>query len=108
MYRWAVRQDLVAADPTAGLTPYERGTPGQRVLSLEEIRLVWDWLGSSSLDQDVVDVLRLQIALGARCGEIAGLEARDIDQSSWIWTLPAAKSKNSRARATPLVGIARG
>ena len=74
MYRWAVRQDLVQIDPTAGLTPYERGTPGQRVLSLEEIHLVWELLETSGLDHDVTDVLRLQIALGARCGEIAGLE----------------------------------
>jgi integrase len=106
MYRWAVRQDLAPLDPTAGLTPYERGTPGQRVLSLEEIRLVWTWLESSGLDRDVADVLRLQIALGARCGEIAGLEVQDIDRVNWIWTLPATKSKNARARATPLLGIA--
>src|SRR5437588_13116409 len=32
MFRWAVRQDLAQIDPTAGLTPYERGTPGERVL----------------------------------------------------------------------------
>ena len=27
MFRWALSQDIVEADPTAGLTPYDRGAP---------------------------------------------------------------------------------
>ena len=37
MFRWALSQDIVETDPTAGLTPYDRGAPRDRVLSLEEI-----------------------------------------------------------------------
>jgi Uncharacterized protein conserved in archaea len=44
---------------------------------------------------------------GARCGEISGLCAEEIGQEEWIWTLPAARSKNKRPRVTPLVGLAR-
>ena len=29
------------------------------------------------------------------------------DGDEWIWTLPAARSKNKRPRVTPLVGVAR-
>src|SRR3984885_849569 len=36
MFRWALSQDIVEVDPTAGLTPYERGAPRERVLTLEE------------------------------------------------------------------------
>jgi hypothetical protein len=45
MFRWALSQDIVETDPTAGLTPYDRGAPRDRVLSLEEIELVWKWFG---------------------------------------------------------------
>ena len=46
MFRWALSQDIVEADPTAGLTPYDQGAPRDRVLTLEEIELVWRWLDS--------------------------------------------------------------
>ena len=45
--------------------------------------------------------------IGARCGEISGLRAEEIDRQKWIWTLPAARSKNGRQRVTPIVGLAR-
>ena len=53
------------------------------------------------------DILRLQIATGARCGEISGICAEEIDREHWTWTLPAARSKNKKPRVTPLAGIAR-
>jgi integrase len=107
MFRWALKQDLVEFNPTAGLTAYDPGTPRDRVLTLNEIAHLWWWLDQVSLAPDVVDIIRLQIALGARCGEIAGLHAEEIDRKTWLWTLPASRSKNKSPRTTPLVGIAR-
>jgi integrase len=51
--------------------------------------------------------LKLELLTGARCGEISGLRAEEIDRDEWTWTLPASRSKNKRPRATPLVGVAR-
>jgi len=31
----------------------------------------------------------------------------EIDTSKWLWTLPAARSKNKKPRVTPLLGVAR-
>ena len=39
MFRWALSQDIVEIDPTAGLKAYDPGTPRDRVLSIEEINL---------------------------------------------------------------------
>ncbi len=77
MFRWALSQDIVEADPTAGLTPYDRGTPRDRVLSLEEIELVWRWLDTDALSLEAADILKLELLLGARCGEISGLRRGD-------------------------------
>jgi integrase len=107
MFRWALSQDIVAADPTAGLEAYDRGTPRDRVLTVEEIETLWRWLGSDALSLEAADILKLELLTGGRCGEISGLRAEEIDRNKWVWTLPASRSKNGRQRVTPIVGLAR-
>jgi site-specific recombinase XerD len=107
MFRWALSQDIVETVPTAGLKAYDPGTPRDRVLSVEEIGALWQWLDSNELPPDPTDILKLELSTGARCGEISGICAEEINREDWVWTLPAARSKNKRPRVTPLVGIAR-
>ena len=107
MFRWAVAQDLIEADPTAGLRAYDPGTPRTRILSGEEIVALWRWLEACDLPPDHAEVLRLQLLLGARVGEIGGMMPREIDPDVKVWTLPAVRSKNKAPRATPLTGTAR-
>ncbi len=105
MFRWALSQDLVETDPTAGLQSYGPNPRRDRVLSPEEIRTLWQWLDTSGFPYP--DILKLQLALGARCGEICGICSEEIDETQWLWTLPAERSKNKRPRTTPLVGTAK-
>jgi integrase len=107
MFKWALAQDLVDTNPTAGLTTYGSGPLRDRALSEQEVRQLWPWLTAANLPPHVADILRLQIALGARCGEVSGLDAVEIDLPTSLWTLPASRSKNGRPRVTPLVGAAR-
>jgi integrase len=107
MFRWALSQDIVETDATAGLKAYDPGTPRDRVLTAAEIEALWKWLGSGDLPSDPADILKLELLTGARCGEISGLCAEEIDRDEWTWTLPAARSKNKQPRVTPLVGLAR-
>src|SRR6185295_3527398 len=57
MFRWALSQDIVEIDPTAGLKAYDPGTPRDRVLDLEEIKALWIWLDSQILPQDPAEIL---------------------------------------------------
>ena len=107
MFRWALSQDIVETDATAGLKSYDPGTPRDRVLTVEEIERLWKWFDSNDIPPVVADILRLELLTGARCGEISGLSAEEINQNQWIWTLPATRSKNKRPRVTPLIGAAR-
>jgi integrase len=107
MWRWALAQDLVETDATAGLKAYDPGTPRDRVLTVEEIEALWKWLDAGVPPCDPADILKLELLTGARCGEISGLCAEEIDPTKRIWTLPAARSKNKKPRVTPLVGMAR-
>lgn len=107
MFRWAVSQDHIEINPMAGLTSFGRSPPRQRVLSPNEIHTFWHWLASGEIPYDAADVLRVQLALGARCSEIGGMRVEEIDRVSWIWTLAAERSKNGKSRTTPIVGLAR-
>jgi integrase len=64
-------------------------------------------LESDALSVEAADILKLELLIGARCGEISGLRAEEIDRNKWVWTLPAQRSKNGRQRVTPIVGLAR-
>jgi integrase len=110
MFLWAKRQDIVDVNPAEGLTPYDRGTPRERALDEDEIKKLWSWLESGDLYSAVADILKLQLLIGARVAEIGGMAADEftIDETGrLLWTLPAARSKNKRARTTPIVGTAR-
>lgn len=107
MFKWAVGQDIVPANPVTGLTPYSTGSLRERVLSPDEIAILWQWIDNSDLTPDMCDSLRLQLCLGTRIGEVAGIRVAEVDQETWLWTLPAARSKNKKQRVTPLVGRAR-
>jgi integrase len=106
MFRWAVAQDLVSNDPTKGLSSYDTGTPRDRILDADEIRLLWPWL-DEALPEAVRDSLRVQLLTGCRISEVTGMTIAEIDRDKWLWTLPASRSKNKRPRLTPLVGLAR-
>jgi integrase len=73
MFRWALSQDIIKTDPTAGLKAYDPGTPRDRVLTVEEIEALWKWLHSGALPPEPTDIIKLQLLTGARCGEISGL-----------------------------------
>lgn len=107
MFKWAFSQGYIESDPTNGLTPCSKVHFRDRVLDESEIALLWSTLDTGVLPADHSDVLRLQLCTGARCGEIAGMTVSEVDRLNWLWTLPEARSKNGRARMTPVVGIAR-
>ena len=104
LFGWALSQDIVSVDPTKGLPTYDLGTPRDRVLDADEVRALWPWL--ETLPSVIANALRVQFLLGARIGEVTGMMAGEIDDK-WLWTLPGSRSKNKRARVTPLVGLAR-
>lgn len=111
MFAWAVQKGFVETNPASGLPGYSPGEMRDRALTPDEIKALWVWLdsGADAMPPDVIAVLRLQLCTGARVGEIAGMDAGELehDGEHLVWTLPAARSKNKSQRVTPLVGRAR-
>jgi integrase len=107
MYRWAIERGFVDANPVEGTPRYSQGEPRDRVLSPDEIKILWDWLPTAGFPSSIVDIARLEICTGARSGEIAGMRVEEFDSSGEVWTLPAERAKNKKERVTPIVGMAR-
>lgn len=111
MFAWAVAKGHLEASPAAGLPSYGAGALKDRVLDPKELQVLWRWLeqGADAMPPDVVAVLKIQLFTGARVGEIAGMEAGELEIRGpiLVWTLPAARSKNKRPHIRPLIGRAK-
>lgn len=100
LFNWAVSRDIIAASPCAGVEPPASESSRDRILTDDELRLVWN-----AADADgwpFGPIVRLMILTGQREGEVAGMRWREIDLENKVWTLPAVRVKNDETHAVPL------
>ncbi|WP_159717730.1 tyrosine-type recombinase/integrase [Geminicoccus flavidas] len=100
LYSWAMRQGLCEANPTIGTASPGAETKRDRVLSIDELRHVWQALEGGN--PDFRDITRLLILLGQRKNEVAGMAWSELDLNRALWVLPAARTKNGLAHEVPL------
>jgi integrase len=102
MCKWAVGRGIISASPCDGVSApsSERGRARERVLSDDELRIVWK--AADSIGWPFGPIVRLLILTGARRDEVAQMEWREFDLERALWTLPASRSKNRREHAIPL------
>ena len=100
LLNWAVERDVIEANPAAGIKRPTKEVARDRVLDDAEIRAVWRATASLSYPADAF--VKLLILTGARRDEIREMRWSEIDQETWIWTLPADRSKNGQAHIVPL------
>jgi integrase len=96
---WAMRSGLADGNPAIETPAPAIGRGRERVLSDAELAAVWRHAG----DDDFGRITRLLILLGCRRAEIGGMCWSEIDVERGIWTLPAARSKNSRPHSLPIM-----
>jgi len=85
----------------AGMRRPELGyTPRARVLSMDELRQIWDAAGDAAYPFG--PLVRLLILTGQRRSEVAELEANWIDQELRSIEIPASRYKTKRAHVYPL------
>jgi integrase len=79
IFSWAVRQELIAANPCAGVEKNDT-TSRERILSDSEIAAFWPLLGAP---------LKMVLLTGQRPGEVAHLHRAHVVDERW-WVLPGA------------------
>ena len=110
IWSFALDADLVMANPFLRLRKRGRETAKTRTLTDDEIRLFWSRVVLPPVSHSVGLALRLVLAVGCRPGEASGVTkaelAFDSKRQPVSWLIPAARSKNRRARFLPLSGVA--
>jgi integrase len=102
MFGWAVDEDYLEASPAAGVKPRAKPVTRDRVLSVGEVRTVWNALPEAAIQSVTADVFRLLFLTGQRSGEVCGIVRSEIDISAAIWIIPGARTKNGLTHLVPL------
>ena len=80
---------------------------GQRVLSTEEIKEVWNTMGKHGATDPVWNAIKLIFATGGqRVGEVLGIRREELDFMNKVWNLPGERTKNGRDHPIPLTDLA--
>jgi integrase len=111
IFNWAAGTGKTENDPTRGLKKRNAGRPRERVLTDDEIAVLWcalDQLPFSerTLSSQIRDALKLQLLLGVRVGEAVGAAKAEFDLARATWTIPAARTKSGREHRLPLSPLA--
>jgi integrase len=103
-FAWCMRQGLgVKANPTIGTdNPVYGKAPRDRVLTDEEIRVIW----RNCLDDDFGKIVRLLMLTACRRDEIGGLRWAEVDLASSKLALPKERTKSKRPHELTLPSTA--
>ncbi|ABZ76350.1 integrase family protein [Shewanella halifaxensis HAW-EB4] len=75
---------------------------GDRTPSVVEIKAILEEFGRSKSYPTTVNVVRMIVLTGARCGEVRCMQSKDINFDTGIWTVPKEKSKTNTRILRPL------
>ena len=104
-YGWAIKANLLEANPFAGLAAPGREKARSRVLTRPELQAIWracDALGPVHAGYVRFLMLTLQ-----RRQEVAGATWAEISADGETWTIPADRAKNGRVHLVHLAPAAR-
>jgi integrase len=100
MFAFALDRDLVTASPAVRIPRPGTETARDRVLSEDEIRLLWAQF--DALDATMGAFYKLRLLTAQRGGEVASMRWQDVDLDSSWWTIPSEHSKNKLTHRVPL------
>jgi integrase len=100
MFNWAVARDMLTGSPCAGVKPPTPERPRDRVLSDDELRLVWH--AASKIGGPFGLLVQLLALTGQRRNEVAEIQWSELDFEARLWTLPRDRVKTGQPHQVPL------
>ena len=105
--RWATENEYLDANPLGGMAKPAAATSSNRVLSDDEIRVLWQDLPTAlARSVQCQQIVRLCLVTAQRVGEVAGMMRAELDLTAREWRLPASRTKNGHAHVVPLSDLA--
>lgn len=106
IYRYALSEDLVEADPTHSLKPSEIFKPRivthRLALAAAEMPAFFRKLDGYDGDLSTKAALELLILTAVRPGELRGARWKEIDEARTLWRIPAERMKMATEHVVPL------
>ncbi|QKD03462.1 tyrosine-type recombinase/integrase [Mesorhizobium loti] len=106
MVRWARGRGDLDANLMEGMQPPAKLVARDRVLTADEIHVMWKALASADMWEGSRRIIRLCLILGARVGEVCGMTRDEIDLDRALWVLPPERVKNANRHTLPLPSMA--
>jgi integrase len=98
LYAWAIAEGLTDANPVVGTRKAVDEIARDRVLTDEELRLIWRYAGVG----DYSAIVRLLILTGQRREEVAAMSWAEVDLERATWRIASERTKNARMHEVPL------
>ena len=102
VFRWAVREDLIGANPAMDIDPPAQEEERDRVLTLSELARVW--VGAEAMGYPYGPLIKMLILTAQRRSEVAHLPWSEIDGTNW--KLPDSRAKRGKGHLIPLSPLA--
>lgn len=106
MFNFAIRRDVLEANPCAQVRKPGAERSKDRVLSRNEIKVFWTTLDGKAFRERTAAALRMILLTAARPGEVCAMKWSDVDMENGVWTISAEGSKNGLAHRVPLNSLA--
>jgi integrase len=100
LFRWAISRGDLERSPLEGVEPPPAVPSRDRVLSDEELKLIWQ--GAIGIGRPFEGLLKLLMLTGQRREEVASLAWNEVDRAEALWILPAARAKNGKPHLVSL------
>ncbi len=100
LMNWCVDRGVIASNPIAGLKTPRKSVARDRVLTDDELQLLW---AATEHDQyPFGPLVQLLILTGQRRAEVSEMRWFEINLNDAMWTIPAERAKNGIAHDVPL------
>ncbi len=100
LFAWALSRGYVDRNPCDGVAKPGSETKRDRVLSDDELALVWR--AADGIGYPFGPIVKMLILTGARRDEVGAMTWAEVDLAGRLWTLPAERAKNGVAHEIPL------
>ena len=100
LFNWCVARDIIAVSPCAGVKPPTAERSRDRVLSDDELRLVWR--AADKIAWPFGLLVKLLALTGQRRDEVAKMRWDELDLEAGLWTLPRERVKTDQPHEVAL------
>jgi integrase len=106
MFNFAIERDVIAVSPCTNIRTPTPERQRNRILSADEIKILWENLDVAPMDKATRIAIRLLLVTAQRRGELVSARWSNIDLVNGWWTIPADASKNYLPHRVPLTKLA--